>query len=179
MAKITIDQAPAWAKALEGKMHDAALRGVRSAGQRLVAHVQEVIDQEPRKPVDKGIYRGAWRSRKDPNGSIVYNDSPHGGIVEDGARPENVKIGRKMIDALTDWVLRHGMVAKNAGGRDSGGRFTKVGRTAAARSIAFAIAQSMKVKGIFGGTGLKIFQKANRATPRFLEEEIQRELRRL
>lgn len=167
--RITINQAPAWAKRLEGKMHDAALKGVRSAGQRLVAHVQEVVDAEPRKPVDKAIYRGAWRAKQVPNGSLVYNDAPHASIVEDGVRAENVKVGRKMIDALADWVDRHGMV------RDVG----KAGRAAAARSVAFAIANSMKVRGIFGGTGLKIFHKANAATPRFLEEEIQRELRKL
>jgi hypothetical protein len=180
--RIDISQAPDWAKKLEGKMHDAALRGVRSAGLRMVQHIQtDVIPREPRVPVDKGIYLAAWRAKNVENGSLVTNDSPHAGFVEDGVRGENVKVGRNMIDALTDWVLRHGL-ATAAGGqkRGEGGRFVgKVGRTAAARSIAFAIATSMKVRGIFGGTGLKILAKGMREAPRFLEEEITRELKKI
>jgi hypothetical protein len=167
--RITIDQAPGWARELEGKLHQAALRGVQSAGLRLVSRIHEVIDAEPKRPVDRGIYRGAWRATPDEHGTLVHNDSPHGGFVEDGVRAQNVKIGRKMIDALVGWVERKGLV------RDERAE----DRTAASRSIAFAIAKSMQERGIFGGTGLKILEKARRSVGRFLEEEISVEIRKL
>ena len=166
MAKIDVAKAPAWVRELEGKLHEAALRGVRSAGQRTVGRIHEIVDAEPRKPVDRGTYRGAWRAVNVPEGSLVHNDSPHGSFVEDGVRAENVKPGRKMVDAIAEWVLRKGLV------RD----VRKADRAQAARGIAWAIVQSMKRRGIFGGTGLKILERARRDVPRFIEEEVRREL---
>jgi hypothetical protein len=168
--KISIDDAPQWIKRLGEEQHKAALRGVRSAGLRMVSHIQNVvIPGETRVPVDRGIYRGAWRAKNVPDGSLVHNDSPHGGFIEDGVRGENVKIGRAMIDALVEWVRRHGLV------RD----VPKAGREAAARGVAFAIARDMKRRGIFGGSGLKILAKARTKAREFIEQEVTAELRKM
>jgi len=165
--KISIDQAPKWVTELEGKMHQAALRGLRAAGQRLVGHIQNVvIPGESQVPVDRGTYRAAWRSTNAPDGCLVHNDAPHAVFIEDGVRDENVKIGRRMIDALASWVRRKGIVADAPRGS----------RGVAARQIAFAIAQSMKKRGIFGGKGLKILKKGRARVPDFIAEEVEREI---
>lgn len=171
MAKMSLDQAPSWVRRLDGEMRAAALRGVRSAGQRLVGHiVADVIPSEPRQPVDRGLYRAAWRSRSTPDGCVVENDSPHALFIEDGVRGENVKVGRKLIDALAEWASRKGLV------RD----VPKAGRASAARGIAFAIANGMKRTGIFGmGRGLKILEKARRRVTEFIESEVTAELRKM
>jgi hypothetical protein len=171
VSKITIDQAPGWVKNLEGELHRAALKGVRSAGQRLVSHIQtDVIPAESRVPVDRGIYKAAWRSTNEPNGCDVHNDSPHAGFIEDGVRGANVKIGRKLIDALVDWVQRKGLV------RD----VSRNSKTAAARQIAWGIAKSMQKNGIFNsGAGLKILEKGRRQVARFIDEEVRREIEKI
>jgi hypothetical protein len=169
--KISIDQAPGWVKNLEGELHRAALKGVRSAGQRLVSHIQtEVIPAEARVPVDRGIYKAAWRSTPDPNGCTVHNDSPHAGFIEDGVRGKNVKIGRKLIDALVDWVQRKGLT------RD----VSRNSKTAAARQIAWGIAKSMQQRGIFNeGSGLKILEKGRRRVVSFIEDEVRAEIEKI
>ena len=168
MAKISIHEAPAWVAKLGKQKHAAALRGVRSAGERLVAHiVTEIIPREPRIPVDRGIYRAGWRTRPLPNGVLVYNGTPHATFIEDGVRGDHVKVGRAMVDALAEWVKRKGLT----------GAAKKEETRAQARSIAMAIAQSMKKKGIFGGgKGLKILARAEKKVDGFLDEEVKREL---
>lgn len=175
--KLTIDKAPAWVMDLEGKMKKAAMRGLLSAGHRVVAHiVNDIIPHEPRVPVDRGIYRAGWRVRKVADGVLVYNATPAAGIIEDGARAENIKIGRAMIEALTAWIIRKGLI-KTVKTRDDAGRFTNAKRDADARQMAWAIAQSMKKKGIFNkGQGLKILARARKRIPEFLEEEVRREI---
>ena len=170
--KMTIDQAPAWVVELEGKRRKAALRGLLSAAHRVVQVIQtEIIPREPRAPVDRGIYRAGWRARAIENGALVYNATPIAAIIEDGARAENIKIGRAMIDALALWVVRKGLT----------GSAKKEEAGAAGRQIAWAIAQSMKKKGIFGGEGkgLKILAKARRRIPKIIEEEVRREIEKI
>jgi|SRR5882672_2330197 len=170
--KMTIEQAPAWVVELEGKRRKAALRGLLAAAHRVVGViVTEIIPREPRVPVDRGVYRAGWRARAVENGALVYNATPHAGIIEDGARAENIKIGKRMIDALAEWVVRKGLV----------GAAKKEERGAAGRQIAWAIAQSMKKKGIFGGEGkgLRIMAKARRRIPAILEEEVKREIEKI
>lgn len=177
MGRITIDKAPGWVMDLEGKMRKAAMRGLLSAGHRLVGVIQnEIIPREERIPVDRGIYRAGWRVRKVEGGVLVYNGTPAAAIIEDGARAENIKIGRKMLDALTEWIIRKGFI-KTVKTRDDAGRFTNAKRDAEARQLAWAIAQSMKKKGIFNkGQGLKILAKARRRLPQLIVEEVKREI---
>ena len=165
MAKIDIQQAPAWVTKLGIDIRAAALRGLLSAALRTKNHiVTEIIPQEPRVPEDRKTYTNAWQVEKLPNGALVYNSAPHAPLIEYGVRAENVKIGRLMIEALTAWVARKGLASKGD----------------EATSMAWAIAKSMQKKGIFnGGKGLGIMKKAQRQIPDFIEEEIIREIGRI
>jgi len=163
---ISIFEAPRWVGLMGKKIRDAGERGLLSAAIRTVAHIQtEVIPREPRIPVDRGIYRAGWRAVKIPKGAMVINTVPHAVLIEYGVRASNVKAGRKMIEALTAWVKRKGFGGKKG---------------ADAASIAWAIAMSMKKKGIFdGGKGLHILGKASKKIPQFIDEEIGREIGRI
>lgn len=177
--RISLADAPAWITRLEKSLDHAAERGLVSAAHRLVnVIVTEIIPAEPRVPVDRGIYRGAWRVR--PQGRravLVANDSPHAVFIEDGVRGQNVKPGRAMIEALAKWAVRKG-IAGAGNGRDAKGRY--VGATVDSMRIAWAIAKSMQKKGIFdGGKGLKIAAKAARRAPKILEEEVRAEIRKV
>lgn len=166
MAKrIDISQAPAWLASMGSGVKVAAMRGLYSAAIRTVQHIQtSVIPAEPRVPVDRGIYRAGWRAEHIPEGALVVNRVPHAIFIEYGVRAANVKPGRAMIDALAEWVRRKGIEKSGTG----------------ARQVAFAIAMSMKKKGIFnGGNGLRILEKAARRIPRFISEEIGREIEKV
>ena len=171
VGKIDLVRAPEWVRSLEGKMHKAALKGLLSAAQRTVSViVTEIIPREERAPVDRGVYRAGWRARKLDDGALVYNNTPHAGIVEYGARAENIKVGKRMIDALTEWIIRKGLVGR------ASGKAGKASQATEARQIAWAIATSMKKKGIFGGKGLGIMRKARLRIPALIEEEVRREI---
>jgi hypothetical protein len=168
-SKISIQHAPKWVTELEGKLNKAAKRGLFSAAQRVVSVIQnEIIPSEPRVPVDRGIYRAGWRARVIPDGALVYNGTPAAAVIEDGGRAENVKVGRAMINALAEGVVRKGLTgaAKNEEKAQAG------------RQIAWAIAQSMKKKGIFGGVGLGIMRKARARIPELIDEEVRAEIKR-
>lgn len=179
--KISIDEAPAWVRRLEGRLRTAAEKGLLSAAHRLVGVIQETIDREPRKPVDRGIYRAGWAVRRVAHGVLVYNATPAASLIEYGVRAENVKIGRKMIDALAEWVLRKGLVGGRGQKRDAGGRFLNAGeRAVEARRIAWAIAQSMKKNGIFNrGKGLRILEKARARGFDLIAQEVVGEIRKM
>jgi hypothetical protein len=178
MSKIGIDQAPDWIRKLAGEREEAARRGLLSAGHRLVSViVTEIIPKEPRIPVDRGIYRAGWRVRRDGKDVLVYNATPHAALIEDGVRGDRVKVGKAMIEALAAWVTRKGIGGVKKQGRDASGHFTNaIG--ADARRVAWAIAQSMRKKGIFdGGKGLGILRKARPRIPAIIDEEVRAELR--
>jgi hypothetical protein len=166
MVKITLDRAPLWVQELEGKLKKAAEKGMISAAHRGVAEIQEIIDREPRVPVDRGTYRAGWRVRQIEKGALVYNNVPHAGLIEEGVKGGRVKIGRAMIDALAEWGLRKGLVE---------GKGPE--QAANARRFAFAVARSMKKNGIFNkGKGLRILERARKLFPRFIEEEVRAEI---
>jgi hypothetical protein len=178
---ITIFEAPMWVQHLTEELHEAAIRGMQSAGLRLLQHIQVTVIPSTRDertgmgpPVDRGAYRASWRKRDVSNGSVVESTLPYASIIELGARPENVKIGKAMIDALTDWVIRKGLAGKRPG-NDSSGEYRSQ-----ARNIAWAIAVSMKKAGIFsGGKGLRVLERAAVEAPRFIKEEVTREIERV
>jgi hypothetical protein len=171
VGKISIDEAPDWIRKLAGDRLKAAERGLFAAALHTVEVIQtEIIPAEPRIPVDRGIYKAGWRAKKIPRGAMVYNRTPHAVIIEHGARAENIKIGRAMIDALAGWVIRKGLTGAAKGAE----------KHAEGRRIAWAIAQSMKKKGIFNeGNGLKILEKARKRIPEFIVEEVTRELEKV
>jgi hypothetical protein len=179
---ITIDEAPEWVMHLREELRKASIRGLQSAALRLQQHiVAEVIpntkDERTGKgpPVDKGAYRAAWRVRNVSNGAIVSNTLPYASIIEYGARADNIAISRPMILALTDWVMRKGLVGKRPGKNGDRVEFYRQ-----AQSIAWAIAVSMKKMGIYNqGKGLRVLERALKQLPKIVDEEVTRELRRV
>jgi hypothetical protein len=172
------------------KLDGAIRRGLLSTAMRVVNHIKtEVIPSEPREPVLRGVYAAGWKAQKTDGGADVYNDVPYATIIEKGVPASSVKIGRKMIDALTEWVRMKGLVAAKrpvaAGGSQFVTRIRYVKKTSDevnddARAVAWAIAQSMKKRGIFnGGKGLRILERALLEVPRFVVEEVTREIQRL
>jgi hypothetical protein len=157
-----------WLKKGFGKAAERAMLGTAA---RLVAYITtEVIPAQKPQPVDRGMYRAGWRFKRVKGGAEVFNSTPQAPIIEWGARAANIKIGRAMINALTAWVKRKGIVKGRGKDADT-----------EARGMAFAIANSMKRKGIFnrnGKNGLRILEKATRKVPKFLDEEFKREVAR-
>lgn len=169
--RITLDKAGQYLGQLNKEMVKASIRGLLKAGQRTkTAIILLIIPARVPKPVDRGVYRAGWKVEPLVNGCLVLNNEPHAAFIEHGVRAENVKVGRAMIDALTEWVERHGLVDPD--------------EDVTARSIAWAIAMSMKRRGIFnhyaGKNGLFILGEAVRDyVPRYISEEVSRELGKL
>ena len=151
-------------KALE----KVAARAIYAASLHVVQQITTtIIPGEPRSPIDRRVFAAGWRATPTKVGAIIENTVPYSDIIENGARAENIKIGRAMIDALAAWVQRKGLHLRGDGGKDD------------PRAIAWAVAQGMKKRGIFnGGKGLKILQKGLEHLEEFLAEEVRRELAR-
>lgn len=190
MATFDISQLPQLRKHIDDRVRKAAQKGLLSAANRIVGHIKStVIPNEPRPPVDTGIYAAAWKAQMVYDGAEVFNDAPHAPIIEYGVRAANVKIGRKMIEALASWVKRKGFVAdfkyvpEKRQARADFVRVRKEKKTAAetdlaAHRIAWAIAKKMQQRGIFGEKGLRILEKAMRALPDMAQKELAAELER-
>lgn len=168
---------------LVGKEVERRLKdGLLSAAMRMVSRAIEITGAEDPAPIDRGIYRAGFQFQKTPQGADVYNATPHAPIIEDGARATNIKIGRKMIEALAEWVLRKGLVATHE--MTAGGRSRKVPtatREAEANSIAWAIAKNMEKVGIFnrdGGKGLGIMRRVLGEAPAIVAKEVAAEFGR-
>ena len=144
------------------ELRKAVVRGIHSAAIRLVGLIQtSIIPSLHPTPVDRGVWRAGWKYEQLEDGSEIYNDEPHAPFIDFGVRAENVKPGKKMIDALAAWVERKGLVSKGE----------------SARSIAFAIANRMKKRGIFNqGAGFRVIQQVENRADGILKQEISREL---
>lgn len=123
---------------LEQEIRAAAFRGLVLAGMRgLQLLLVQILPRRVPPPVDRGVFRAGWKLRLGPDFVEIYNDEPHAPFVEEGVRAKNVKPGRAMIQALTEWSLRKGLAAD----------------AKEATAIAWAIARSMQKQGIFIGKG--------------------------
>ena len=126
-------------------------------------------------PTDQGQLRASWSvAGGQRTGGLrgrllaeLFNDAPHAGIIERGARPHSVN--RAGIEALTQWVWRKrrsfGIVT--ASGNAARGKKAQ----AQARAIAFAIARKIAAKGQVG----QFFVRKNKPA---LEKAMIREVRR-
>lgn len=155
------------------KLRKAAGLALYSAAIRGVGVIQtQIIPSIVPKPVDRGLYRAGWRAVPilgvggDVAGAEIFNVEPHAPWIEGGVRASNVKVGRAMIDALTEWVKRKGLA----------GRGKRYKGDAAARGIAFAIALKMKKQGIFrGGQGMHVLGTLMKGRmPSIVQAEIAR-----
>lgn len=171
---IDLKNAGAYIGALPDHHRNLAISALRIAAAHCVQTIQSVIipSRNPQ-PVDRGIYRAGWKVDSIPEGAVFYNDSPIAAIVEHGVRGSNVKIGRKMLAALAEWVVRKGMVKKIAGGVQN------TAQTNAAMSIAWAIAKAAAAgRGFhnrYSDGGQQIMSECNvRFTNEYVRDEIQR-----
>ena len=167
---------PAFERWVQDKVRAGVKRGILSAALRTLGEIQNVlIPAEKPQPVDTGAYRAAWRVEETDRGADIVNDLPYAPVVEYGARPENVKIGRAMIQALAEWAQRKGFSAPEYRPGNAG-----VGRNPY-ETVAWAIAVNMKKRGVFyreGVSGLRIAEKAVKRAKEFIQEEIAREINR-
>jgi hypothetical protein len=169
-----LNQLPELEKWLGAKVASGARRGITSAAFRGLGIIQnELIPAESPQPIDRGAYRAGWRVEPTDHGADIVNDLPYAPVVEWGARAENIKVGRAMIQALAEWAKRKGFSPPSI---PRGGDPDK-----AWERIAWAISTAMKTRGIFnreGRRGLRIGEKAAARVRAFLQEEIARELSR-
>jgi hypothetical protein len=163
-SEITLKQAAQRTDELKEKWRKAAVLGLQSAAARGVQDIiTRIIPSRTPQPVDRGVYRSGWRFYPAPDGAVIECFEPHAILIEDGVRAGNVKIGKKMIDALAEWVQRKGIVSGDE-----------------ARSVAWAIAKSMQRRGIFNkGKGMGILAElVDKYLPGYVEEEVAREVER-
>lgn len=168
-----------WLALVAVNYREAALRGLHSAALRMQQHiVVDIIPGITPEPTARGAYKAAWRVNKLSNGAEVINTRIQAILIENGVRAENVKIGRKLIDALTEWVKLKG-IGSEVRTTKSGQRKVTKPTADEAKAIAWAIAKSMQKNGIFNkGRGWGVLAKASKSAPKFIREEVQRELRK-
>jgi hypothetical protein len=178
MAVYRLDQGAQLAKSVGERVRAAADRGLLSAVTRLQeVIVTEIIPAEDPPPINTRAYATAWTDHpvKIAGGYMIKNSMPYAVIIDKGARAENIKVGRAMIDALTEWALMKGLAGRPRG------QVQRAKATSVAAGIAWAIARSMQKKGIFnrgGEKGLRIAEKAAKLAPEIIREEVQREIAR-
>ena len=144
-------------------LYASAIRGVEVI-------VSQIIPSRTPQPVDRGVYRAGWKSAPIMQGGAtvggeIWNSEVEAAFIEAGVRPENIRIGRAMIAAISEWAQRKGF-APNA---------------KEAKSLAWAIAMNMKKRGIFNrpGPGLGILAELmTKLMPKIIETEVTAEFRR-
>lgn len=184
VAKFDISEAEEVARYLGVSIDKAAKRAVLSLALRIVQHITTyIIPRENPQPVDRGAFRAGWRAKRTEDGAEVRNTLPYASIIEFGARAENIKPGKKMIDALEAWVLRKGIGMSRTPARAGMTRKElAASRQSEARKVAWAIAMGMLKKGIFNRDdargGLRVLEKAMKIAKNAFADELQREIDR-
>lgn len=169
MTVISLGAAAGKFRALGQQWEDAGKRGLYAAALRGVTTIKtQIIPSRVPQPVDRGTFRAGWDAERTPEGADVFNPEVHAVFIEEGVRAGNVKPGRAMLRALAEWAIRKGMA------RDPD----------EAAHIAWAIVGAMRKRGIFnrygGQGGLGILRELVRAhLPKFVKEEVTRELKRV
>jgi hypothetical protein len=153
-----------------------AMRGAYSVALRTVEVITtELIPAENPPPVFMRAYAAGWRAVQTKEGASIVNTVPYAAVIEYGARPENIKVGKAMIEALQKWVLVKGLVGKPG----KSGSSKRASQEVEARNVAWAIAMHMKKVGIFnreGKQGLRIGEKAMAKARTFAGPEILKEV---
>jgi hypothetical protein len=187
---LSIEEAGKWISSLAKDIPNAARRGTYAAA----LHIQQDLMTDNSLPRDRGIYRAGWRAEPAPYGADVFNQTIQGLLIEESVRPDQVKIGKTMIQALMEWARRKHLgdtpkVTKKQHEIDFGTgkakdvRFHRSSKRATMdelKSIAWAIAKNIKKRGLFGyPTGLRPLANvfAHRGV-QYLREEIEREILR-
>lgn len=168
MSAVDLRDADAHFKRLDEGIRAGAVRGLQSAALRgLQVILVEIIPSRSPQPVDRGLFRAGWKVFMEHDGASIENNEPHAPVIEFGVRAESVKIGRKLIAALAEWVVRK-----------------RLATGAEAVSAAWAIAKAMQKRGIFnrfgaGLPGTRILQElVNLRLPNIVSDEVRREIER-
>lgn len=181
MPVFQVEHSKEFAAWLSNGIDGAAKRAITSAAARVVSHIaNELVPNEDPQPVDTGAYRAGWHAEQTDKGADVVNTLPYASIIEGGARAENIKIGKKMIEALTKWVQRKGFGSYAYKTKSGRVRTVKL-PSEQAESIAWAIATAMKKRGIFNRgnkKGLRIAERAAKFAAMVLPEEMAHEVQR-
>ncbi len=133
MARIPASQATAWLTRIVRRFEqDIAPRIQRDSAAFGIAHIVGVVvpETQPYPPVDTGAFRAGFRVGDE--GSILHVNPKLFHIIDKGVPKENVKVSRKMIDALTFWVQR---------------KFA-IGDVTEARQVAIQVANAIKRRGL-------------------------------
>lgn len=161
------------------KTAKAYRRGVTRAAHRGKARL---IAATKEKKVDYlGQFRNSFQVDVRPEAVVLYNDAPHAGIIELGARPHPVS--KEGIDAIAQWAktkLMGGAPRHRRGPltAKADARFAKRvdAYEAEARSIAFAIARKI---GREGQRGRFIFRDELPTLARFVAVEVHRSIEQM
>lgn len=108
--KVTMGQLAKRCARLGGELEAAALRGLRSAGERMVGIVVEKINEPnpeegaPYPPVDTGELQRSVKSTATPDGALVTVDAPHAPYMEFGTRPHYPP-----VEPIAEWAYRKGL----------------------------------------------------------------------
>lgn len=164
MSTIQLSAASSWVDKVGKNLHKAALDAAHSAVLRGERDIKS--GALGKVPANRGTYKAGWHSIRMPWGARLYNQTyPQAPIIEHGVPPENVKVSRAMIEALSEWAAmnRKSVFKKTktyiAKSRES---VELLSQTSDVRSAAWAIAMSIKKKGLFrgeGGFGLHFIDK--------------------
>jgi hypothetical protein len=154
----------------------AAIRGLQSAGVKFTAAMKTEFIPRSGLRRYRGIYAASWKSMKLVDGVMIYSDAPHAPLIEYRVRP-GMKIGRRLIEALLEWVTK--LKVANTRYRTKKGK-VRVHRATETerRRLAWAIAMSMQKRGMWQPIGLRIFTRALTRLPKYVHEEIRREMLR-
>jgi hypothetical protein len=162
--KVSLKEFQRIVNALEPKLHDATVRGLKKSALYLEGRVVlEISQSTPRAAVDTGDLRNSVNTTPVSDGAIVSVDAPQAGIMENGRRPGKMP----PLQPLMDWVRRHPKLLKpftraarksmradiRSARRLVGAAFAKQGideavSEKAIRSAAFAIARGIAKNGI-------------------------------
>lgn len=183
--KIEISQHEEFVKYLKMGLDKSVHNALLSTATHLVQHINvDVIpNTKPFQPVDRGTYRAGWRVVPGMKVIRIINSVPQSVFIEDGVRGENVKPGRAMLGALAAWVKRKGLDVSGAKAKTLASKKESLSTSANPyMQAAWAIAMSMKKKGIFAGSatpsGYKILKRALLKFDSYFAEEMEREMKR-
>ena len=157
MSEIRIDPKQLSAELIHSgeAVQEAQMRAAFSASMRLKTHLVNRTDELG--ITDLGVYKNSFHAEQTDFGAVVYNDAPHSGIVEEGARPHYLP--KEGIEALFRWCKRKlGLDDKEA------------------RSAAWAIAHNIAEKGL---KGRWVMRDSQDEAIFFYQLELERELARL
>lgn len=157
---ISLKSAGGWVDHIRVDMQKAGMKAALSAAMLGVRNIQSVIIPSfAHPPVNRGTFKAGWKFEKTDKGARVYNRVyPQSPLIEFGVRGANVKIGYAMIIALMEWVTMKGLGFKNPDDT--------------LKSVAWAIAKSMKRRGIFNLGSTEGFHIIDQAIPAMQKEFV-------